>query len=86
MENVYDSTKNIDETIMEYENYLENGTFIHFYNNKYLCSKFVEYVTGLKYIVNHTCCNGTGCKINNIDDTTAYKIKQQFLHNNNYNN
>jgi hypothetical protein len=55
------------------------GEFIHFYDNKKQCTNFIKYAKGLNYKVSHICCNGTGCRIDNIDDDTAFKLKENFL-------
>jgi len=56
----------------------ENCAYIHFDNvNK--CIEFIQYIKKLNYEVGHTCCSGLGCKIKNIDNSTAHRIKKEFL-------
>ena len=57
----------------------DKGQYIHFYGNKELSANFVKYISKLKYDIGHICCGGDGCKINNIDNERAIKIKKQFL-------
>jgi len=56
------------------------GAFVHFHNNPVLCAQFVDYVRQRQYTVNQFCCGGEGCRINGVDDDTAYRIKCEFLH------
>ena len=58
------------------------GTFVHFHKNPTLCARFVDYVRRqYQYTVNQFCCGGEGCRINNVDEDTAYRIKCEFLQN-----
>ena len=61
------------------ENDKEACIFIHFYGNNLLCQDFVNYAKNLNYEIDHLCCGGEGCKINNVDNKTANTIKKTFL-------
>jgi hypothetical protein len=52
--------------------------YIHFDDVKE-CIEFIQYIKKLNYEVGHTCCGGLGCKIKNIDNSTAHRIKKEFL-------
>jgi hypothetical protein len=62
-----------------------NSNFIHF-KTKNLCDKFLRKAR-CKLTIQHVCCSGTGCKINNLTSQQIMKLKKNFLENNtiNYN-
>ena len=62
-----------------------NSNFIHF-KTKNLCDKFLRKAR-CKFTIEHVCCSGTGCKINNLTSQQIMKLKKNFLENNtiNYN-
>lgn len=62
-----------------------NSNFIHF-KTKNLCDKFLRKAR-CKFTIEHVCCSGTGCKINNLTTQQIMKLKKNFLENNtiNYN-
>lgn len=62
-----------------------NSNFIHF-KTKNLCDKFLKKAR-CKLTIQHVCCSGTGCKINNLTSQQIMKLKKNFLENNtiNYN-
>ena len=62
-----------------------NSNFIHF-ETKNLCNKFLRKAR-CKMTIEHVCCSGTGCKINNLTSQQIMKLKKNFLENNtiNYN-
>jgi len=62
-----------------------NSNFIHF-ETKNLCNKFLRKARR-KLTIEHVCCSGTGCKINNLTTQQIMKLKKNFLENNtiNYN-
>jgi|TARA_B110000858_G_scaffold189038_1_gene235325 hypothetical protein len=62
-----------------------NSNFIHF-KTKNLCDKFLRKARR-KLTIEHVCCSGTGCKINNLTTQQIMKLKKNFLENNtiNYN-
>tara|TARA_Y100001960_G_scaffold259178_1_gene278958 strand:+ start:30 stop:500 length:471 start_codon:yes stop_codon:yes gene_type:complete len=62
-----------------------NSKFIHF-ETKIICKKFLRKVKN-KITIDHICCSGTGCKINNLTSEQITILKKNFLENNtiNYN-
>ena len=60
-----------------------NSNFIHF-KTKNLCDKFLRKARR-KLTIEHVCCSGTGCKINNLTTQQIMKLKKNFLENNNIN-
>jgi hypothetical protein len=62
-----------------------NSNFIHF-ETKIICDKFLRKARR-KFTIEHVCCSGTGCKINNLTSQQIMKLKKNFLENNtiNYN-
>tara|TARA_Y100000741_G_scaffold286054_2_gene225905 strand:- start:3321 stop:3812 length:492 start_codon:yes stop_codon:yes gene_type:complete len=62
-----------------------NSNFIHF-ETKIICDKFLRKARR-KFTIEHVCCSGTGCKINNLTSEQIMKLKKNFLENNtiNYN-
>ena len=62
------------------ENDEEMSVYVHF-DTTQQCIDFMQYMeTNLKqYKVGHTCCDGKGCEVFNIDNSTGHRIKKEFL-------
>ena len=54
-----------------------NSNFIHF-KTKNLCDKFLRKAR-CKLTIQHVCCSGTGCKINNLTSQQIMKLKKKFF-------
>lgn len=56
----------------------ERREYIHF-DNAQQCSDFIHYIEKLNYTVSHTCYDGKGCEVLDIDNPTSRKIKKELL-------
>ena len=59
----------------DYYNDRHKNTFIHFDDSE-ICNQFKAQYKGA---LGHTCCNGEGCLLLDVDNTERNKIEKEFL-------